>query len=373
MRLIRLRCPAKPNLDSARIRLYTKAMTSHRGRGSVENPPNRFIPLQYVADPDCPPDDAPAPHTRFFRDASRSIIASNDSPDIGFSHSVNPYRGCEHGCSYCYARPYHEYLGLSSGLDFESQIFVKEDAPELLRKEFMAKSWQPTCLLFSGVTDSYQPIERKLEVTRRCLQVCAEFRNPVGIVTKNALVTRDADILADLAADNASIVFISLTTLDPELAGKLEPRASRPAARLEAIATLRKAGIPVGVMTAPMIPGLNDHELPALLSAAKDAGAQFAAFTMVRLPMAVGSVFAEWLDRHYPDRKEKVLGRIRELHEGRLNDVRFGKRMSGDGEIASATHKLFRMTKNRLGFTAKPSKLNTSAFRRPGERSLFDG
>src|SRR5947209_8356243 len=219
-----------------------------RGRGSADNPPNRFIPLHYAPDPDCPPDDAPAPHTQFFRDATRVIIATNDSPDVGFSHSVNPYRGCEHGCSYCYARPFHEYLGFSAGLDFETKIMVKEDAPQLLRRELMAKSWKPVTLAFSGVTDCYQPIERKLKLTRRCLEVCAEFRNPVGVITKNALVARDADILAALARDNAARVFLSVTTLDADLAGKLEPRASRPAARLAAMKTLSDAGVPVGVM-----------------------------------------------------------------------------------------------------------------------------
>ena len=206
-----------------------------RGRGAAANPPNRFIPLHYAADPDCPPDDAPAPHTQFLRDASRSIIATNDSPDVGFTHSVNPYRGCENGCAYCYARPFHEYLGFSAGLDFETKIMVKEDAPQLLRRELMAKSWKPVTISFSGVTDCYQPIERSLKITRRCLEVCAEFRNPVGVITKSGLVSRDADLLADLARDNAAVAFLSITTLDADLAGKLEPRASRPAARLTAI------------------------------------------------------------------------------------------------------------------------------------------
>src|SRR5262245_23681774 len=219
-----------------------------RGRGAIENPPNRFIPLHYAPDPDCPPDDAPAPATRFFRDSARTIIATNDSPDVGFTHSINPYRGCEHGCTYCYARPFHEYLGLSAGLDFESKIMVKEDAPELLRRELSAKSWVPTPLAFSGVTDCYQPVERKLRITRRCLEVCAEFRNPAGVVTKNALITRDADLLAELAGHRAAAAFLSVTTLDADLAGRLEPRASRPAARLAAVEALAAAGVPAGVM-----------------------------------------------------------------------------------------------------------------------------
>jgi DNA repair photolyase len=336
------------------------------GRGAADNPPNRFVPLHYAPDPDCPPDDAPAPATQFYRDATRSIIASNDSPDVGFTHSVNPYRGCEHGCSYCYARPFHEYLGLSAGLDFETKIMVKNDAPKLLRRELMAKSWKPTTLSFSGVTDCYQPIERKLQLTRRCLAVCAEFRNPVGIVTKNALVTRDADVLADLARDKAAIVFVSITTLDADLAGKLEPRASRPAARLAAVETLTKAGIPVGVMTAPMIPGLTDHELPALLTAARDAGAEFAGYTALRLPYAVAPLFEAWLDRHAPLQKDKVLTRVREMRGGRLNESKFGDRMRGEGEWAEVLRKLFRMTCRRLGLNRISFELSTAAFRRPG-------
>jgi DNA repair photolyase len=336
-------------------------------RGADINPPNRFIPLEYVADPECAPEDRPAPRTQFFVDYSRSIVAQNDSPDIGFTHSVNPYRGCEHGCAYCYARPYHEYLGFSAGLDFETKIMVKRDAPELLRREFLSKKWRPTTVHFSGITDSYQPIERTLKITRRCLEVCREFRNPAGVITKNALVTRDIDILRDLAAINGAIVILSITSLDPEMTAILEPRTTRPHGRLNAITKLRDAGIPVGVMAAPLIPGLTDHEMPAILAAAKDAGAHFAGYTIVRLPMAVGEVFAQWLERHYPERKEKVLNRIREVHAGRLNDTRFKKRMAGDGELAEATRTLFRMTTRKLGMNGKPPPLSTEKFSRPSE------
>jgi DNA repair photolyase len=344
------------------------------GRGSASNPPNRFIPLHYAPDPDCPPDDAPAPATRFFRDATRTLIATNDSPDVGFTHSVNPYRGCEHGCNYCYARPFHEYLGFSAGLDFESKIMVKEEAPALLRREFSAKSWVPTPLAFSGVTDCYQPIERKLKLTRRCLEVCAEFRNPAGVVTKNALITRDADVLADLARDDAAAALLSVTTLDAALAGRLEPRASRPAARLAAVETLAKAGVPVGVMVAPVIPGLTDHEMPAILTAARDAGAAFAGFTVLRLPYAVGPLFEAWLDQHYPERKDKVLGRVRELRGGRLYDHRFGARMRGDGPWAELFRTLFGQTCRRLGLNRPSAGLSTAAFRRPGptQGTLFE-
>jgi DNA repair photolyase len=346
--------------------------TGIHGRGAADNPPNRFVPLHYAADPDCPPDDAPAPSTQFLRDATRTIIATNDSPDVGFSHSVNPYRGCEHGCAYCYARPFHEYLGFSAGLDFESKIMVQENAPALLRRELMAKSWTPTTLAFSGVTDCYQPIERKLKLTRQCLEVCAEFRNPIGIVTKNALVSRDADVLADLARDNLAVVYLSITTLDADLAGSLEPRASRPAARLAAVETLTKAGVPVGVMTAPIIPGLTDHEAPALLTAARGAGAVSAHYTCLRLPYAVAPLFEAWLERHMPTQKEKVLGRIRDMRGGRLNESNFGDRMRGKGEWAAVFDQVFKMTCKRLGLNKQRVRLNTDAFRRPGERSLFD-
>jgi DNA repair photolyase len=336
------------------------------GRGSADNPPNRFIPLHYAPDPDCPPDDAPAPATRFFRDSARTIVATNDSPDVGFTHSVNPYRGCEHGCIYCFARPTHEFLGMSAGLDFESKIFVKEDAPELLRRELASPKWGPHALAFSGVTDCYQPAERRFRLTRRCLEVCAEFRNPVGIVTKSRLVTRDLDLLTELAGHKAAVVFLSITTLDADLAGKLEPRAARPAARLAAVEELAKAGVPVGVMAAPMIPGLNDHELPAILEAAAGAGAAFAGYTVVRLSLGLGPLFEAWLDRHYPERKEKVMGRVSAAHGGSVKDARFGMRMRGEGAWADLLHDLFGLTCRKLGLNRRPPEISTAAFRRPG-------
>ena len=230
--------------------------------------------------------------------------------------SLNPYRGCEHGCIYCYARPTHEYLGLSAGLDFETKILVKHDAPELLRRELASPRWEPRVLALSGVTDPYQPVERRLRLTRRCLEVMAEFRQAVAIVTKNRLVTRDIDLLAGLARHQAAGVWLSITTLDAELAGQLEPRTSRPEGKLAAIRALADAGIPTGVMIAPVIPGLTEHEMPAILEAAARAGAQFACYVMLRLPMAVSGLFEDWLDRHRPAAKEKILGRIRR-HAGR--------------------------------------------------------
>src|SRR5512135_1822015 len=247
-----------------------------RGRGAVGNPPNRFEPIRFERDEEWNPEEDPSPKTQFLRDLSQTIITYNDSPDIPFKASINCYRGCEHGCSYCYARPYHEYLGFSAGLDFESRIIVKENAPELLRRELSSPKWKPQELAMSGVTDSYQPIERKLQLTRRCLAVLAEFRNPVSIITKNFLVTRDLDLLRELAACQAVHVNFSINSLDAELARKLEPRAASPKMRLAAVEMLARAGVPAGILVAPVIPGLNDHEIPAVLQAAKAAGAGWA-------------------------------------------------------------------------------------------------
>jgi DNA repair photolyase len=334
------------------------------GRGASANPANRFEALAIEPDPDeRAGDEVPALTTKFYRDFSRSIIAHNDSPDVGFDASVNPYRGCEHGCIYCYARPTHEYLGFSAGLDFESRIMVKENAPELLANELSSPRWKPQVLAMSGVTDPYQPVERRLRLTRRCLEVLARFRNPVGIVTKNQLVARDADLLGELAAHNAAAVNISVTSLDPKLQRILEPRTSTPRARLDAITHLRQAGVPVGVMVAPIIPGLTDHEVPAILQACADAGAQFAGYIVVRLPFAVAPLFERWLEEHFPDRKEKILGRIRHLRGGqRLNDPRFKSRMVGEGIFAEQIRALFQAGCKRAGLGQR-LKLSTAAFR----------
>lgn len=345
--------------------------TPPHGRGSPIQPPNRFERLHVSLDEDV--EEGPAPRTQFYRDAARSIISRNESPDLGFDASINVYRGCEHGCSYCYARPYHEYLGFSSGLDFESRIMVKLDAPELLRAELSHPRWTPQRLAMSGVTDCYQPIERKLEITRRCLQVLADFRNPVAIVTKNHLVTRDRDLLSSLAAHHASCVHISITTLDASLSSRLEPRASRPAHRLAAIRTLSEAGVPVGVLVAPVIPGLNEHEIPAILSAASEAGAQFAGYTVLRLPYAVKDIFRAWLEAHFPDRVERVLGRVREMRGGELNKSSFGERMRGTGAIADEIRQLFQVCLRRHGLNQRYAELSTAAFRRsdPIQPELF--
>jgi DNA repair photolyase len=335
------------------------------GRGAAGNPKNRFERIE--VEPDETEGDEPRPETVYLRDHSRSIIARNDSPDIGFDASINPYRGCSHGCVYCYARPTHEYLGLSAGLDFESRILVKQDAPELLRKELLSSRWNPQVLSMSGVTDPYQPVERRLRITRRCLGVLAEFRNPVIIVTKNYLVTRDLDLLSELASHDAAAVAFSLTTLDDDMRRIMEPRTSRPARRLAAVEKLAAGGIPVGVMTAPVIPGLNDHELPNLLSAAAEAGATFAAYVPVRLPYAVAPLFEDWLARHFPERKDKVLNRVRSMRGGELNDAGFGSRMRGEGLFAQHIAQLFSISCRRAGMgEGRFPKLSTAAFRGGG-------
>jgi len=344
-----------------------------RGRGTAVNPSNRFELLQYEPDPEAETDGS-APVTQFFRDSSRTIIARNDSPDVGFDASINPYRGCEHGCVYCYARPTHEYLGFSAGLDFETKIMVKEDAPELLRRELSSPRWMPQPLALSGVTDPYQPIERRLCLTRRCLEVLAEYRNPVVIITKNRLVTRDTDLLVELASHHAISVFISVTTLDTELARTMEPRATAPAGRLAAIEELAKAGVPVGTLIAPIIPGLTDHELPAIAAAVASAGARYAGYVMLRLPHGVTDLFADWLERHRPASKERVLGRIRDVRGGNLNDPRFGSRMRGEGVLAEQIRALFHLACERAGLNQSRPELSTAAFRRPqgAQRQLFE-
>ena len=343
-----------------------------RGRGAASNPGNRFERSHYaVSEWDEGPDDS-SPDTVLLKDATRSIIAYNDSPDVGFDASINPYRGCEHGCIYCFARPNHEYLGFSAGLDFETKILVKEQAPELLWRELMLPSWKPQTLAISGVTDAFQPIERRLKLTRRCLEVLAEFRNPVVIITKNELVTRDIDLLSDLARHDAALVFISVTSLQSELARTLEPRASQPQRRLAAIEALAKSSIPVGVLVAPIIPGLTDHEMPAILAATRNAGAITAGYVPLRLPFGLAPLFEEWLAVHAPLQKEKILNRVREIRGGALNDPNFGSRLRGEGEYAGQLRKLFEIACRKSGLNASRPKLSAEAFRRPGSQmSLF--
>ncbi len=342
-----------------------------RGRGAPTNPANRFERLHVQSE--LPPPNAV--ETIYLRDTSRSILARNDSPDVGFDVSINPYRGCECGCSYCYARPTHEYLGFSAGLDFESRILVKDRAPELLWAELASPSWRPQPIALSGVTDPYQPVEQRLQLTRGCLEVLAEALNPVMVTTKRALVTRDADLLAVLARHRAASVMLSVTTLDPELARRMEPRASHPRDRLRAIRHLAASGVPVGVSVAPVIPGLTDHEIPAILEAAAEAGASFAAWVLLRLPGAVAGLFEQWLEAHFPERKRKVLERVRALRGGKLYDPRFGVRGRGEGIFAEQIKALFAAGVRKAGIPQKRPELSTAAFRRPetdGQLRLFE-
>jgi DNA repair photolyase len=344
------------------------------GRGASWSPANRFEKLHVdltdidVVDTDPEIEQKPPRATQFFRDATKTIIARNQSPDVGFERSINPYRGCEHGCIYCFARPTHEYLGFSAGLDFESRIMVKSDAPRLLETELSSPKWQPQVLMMSGVTDCYQPVERKLRITRSCLEVIAKFRNPVCILTKNRLVTRDIDILSELARHRAAAVNLSITTLDAKLQRILEPRTSSPASRLDAVAQLRAAGIPVGVMIAPVIPGINDHEIPSIVAACAKAGAQFAGHVLLRLPWAVAPLFERWLDEHFRERKAKVLAQIRETRGGeKLYDSRWRKRQTGEGVFAEQIGTMFEVSCRRAGLGDRP-KLSTAAFQRPNEQ-----
>ncbi len=337
-----------------------------RGRGSSANIRNRFEKLGYGPDPDSEERIDPGrPATEFFRDYSKTAIAYNDSPDVGFDASINPYRGCEHGCAYCYARPTHEYLGWSAGLDFESRIMVKEDAPELLRRELSAKKWTPQVLALSGVTDCYQPIERKLQLTRRLLEVLAEFRNPCVIITKNRLVARDIDVLKELAKYQCVSVFVSVTTLDLALNRILEPRTSSPEQRLETIRQLADAGIPVGTLVAPIIPGLTDHEIASIVEAVAKAGGKYAGYVVLRLPWAVAPLFERWLEEHFPERKEKVLNRIRDIRGGGLNKSEFGERMRGQGIFAEQIENMFTVACRKAGILGGSPELSTENFRRP--------
>jgi DNA repair photolyase len=348
--------------------------------GSQLDPPNRFETVRRELDFEHLEWDVEYLHQRENRrieyvfDASKSIISENNSPDIPFRYSLNPYRGCIHGCSYCYARNTHEYLGYNAGLDFETKILVKEDAPKLFREFLSRPSWQPEFIAFSGATDCYQPAEREFRLTRQCLEVAWEFKQPIGIVTKNVLVLRDLDLLEPMARQNLIHVFVSVTSLDPELARVMEPRTSIPTARLRAIKLLSEANIPVGVMVAPIIPGLTDHEAPAILKEAKAHGARAAGYTLLRLPLTVEPVFREWLHREQPNKAEKVEHLIRQTRGGHLNESEWGQRMKGQGEIAEQIRLMFQVFRQKLGFESLP-ELDTTQFTRPklkgGQLTLF--
>ncbi len=341
---------------------------ARRGRGAVSNAAGRYEREGRLAVDDGWDnlDEPPPPLlTQMIRDSTRTIIARNQSPDIGFDRSINPYRGCEHGCSYCFARPTHAYLGMSPGLDFESKIFFKPDAAALLDKALRAPSYRCNTLALGTNTDPYQPAERHYKITRSILEVLARFQHPVSIVTKSALVVRDIDILAPMAAQSMAKVALSVTTLDHTLARKMEPRASTPLKRVDALKRLSAAGIPTAVLFAPCIPGLNDHELENVLTAAKDAGVTSAGYVMLRLPLEVKDLFREWLEAQVPERASRVMSLVRSMRGGKDYDDKWGERQRGTGPIADAVEARFRLAVKRLGLNAQRQSMDTTRFKPP--------
>src|ERR1700709_364585 len=321
-----------------------------KGRGAQVNTHNKFLKNKYVLEHieglDEPLLENSA--TQLFEENPKKIVSESNSPDLSHMYSINPYQGCEHGCIYCYARNTHEYYGFSAGLDFERKIIVKRNAPELLEQYFNKKNYQPVCILLSGNTDCYQPIERRLKITRSLLRIFLQYKNPVSIITKNNVILRDLDILSELGKMNLVHVNVSLTSLNEQLRQKLEPRTVTATGRLGVIQKLSEIGVPVRVMAAPIIPGLNSNELPDIIKAAADRGALAAGFTIVRLNGSISDIFADWINKAFPDRAEKVLNMIKACHDGKLNDSDFGRRMSGDGNIAQSIHQLFGMSENRF-------------------------
>ncbi len=346
---------------------YTALGPQAKGRGAKVNMPGRFESFSRSLFDDGWQglEELPPFRTKVFEENPKTIITKNDSPDISFDRSINPYRGCEHGCSYCYARPAHAYMGLSPGLDFESKLFAKPNAAALLRAELSAKGYVPRTIALGANTDCYQPIERDLRITRSILEVLAEFNHPVGIVTKSALVTRDIDILSEMAKKRLVKVALSVTTLDHKLSRAMEPRASTPAKRLEALAKLSEAGIPTTVMVAPIIPAVNDAEIEAILKTAYTAGAREAGYVMLRLPHEVRDIFKDWLQAVMPDRAQKVMSLVRSVRDGKENDTAFGRRQVGTGPYAWTIGRRFELACQRLGFNLARVKLATDHFARP--------
>ncbi|MDQ3021015.1 MAG: PA0069 family radical SAM protein [Bacteroidota bacterium] len=355
-----------------------------KGRGSQFNPPNRFEQIyidnnsfevgEHIEFFDDEDTEKKVP-TIFYNDHTKTILSKNNSPDLGHGYSINPYRGCEHGCIYCYARPTHEYLGFSAGLDFETKIMVKQDAPKLLEEAFLKKSWEPQTIVLSGNTDCYQPAERKFKITRACLEVFLKFKNPVAIITKNALVQRDLDVLKELAQLNLVRVVISITSLKKDVQRKMEPRTSSPLMRLQTIERLTANSIITSVNVAPIIPGLTDEEVPSILKAASECGAKSAGRVIVRLPFAVKDLFADWVKREFPDRANKILNRIMELHGGKLYNSEWGKRMTGEGLWAETLQKIFEANCNKYNLNKEKNPLATNLFQIPSEirnKNQFD-
>ncbi|WP_120635548.1 PA0069 family radical SAM protein [Ruegeria sp. EL01] len=349
-----------------------------RGRGTTSNAVGRFERYTTVATDDgwCTEEDLPPLRTEVLDEVARSLISYNRSPDLPFDRSINPYRGCEHGCVYCFARPSHAYLGMSPGLDFETRLIARPNAPEVLRKELSSKGYRVAPIALGTNTDPYQPVEKTRLITRTCLEVLSEFNHPIAIVTKGALIERDLDILADMAQRRLVRVGISLTTLDSGLSRRMEPRAPAPQRRLQMIRRLTEAGVPVRVMTSPVVPGLTDHELEQLLEAGKDAGADVASWIMLRLPREVSELWRVWLATHEPARAEKVMTHLRDMHGGREYDPRWGHRMRGEGEYAEMIAKRFKLTVKRLGLATQSEPLRCDLFSKPPQAgdqlSLFE-
>lgn len=349
------------------------------GRGAQIIPQNRFAKHSYAQE-HIEGIDEPwelEHKTQVYEEHPKKIVNKVTSPDIGMMYSMNPYQGCEHGCIYCYARNTHEYWGLSAGLDFEQKIIAKPEAPKLLEKQLRSKNWEVSPIMFSGNTDCYQPLERKMKLTRQMLEVLLKFRHPVGMITKNALILRDIDILSEMAKLKLVTVMVSITSLNEDLRQRMEPRTATAKRRLQVIEQLNKAGIPTGVMTAPIIPGLNSEEIPALIEAAANHGAVMAGYTIVRLNGAIGPIFTDWVHKNYPDRAEKVLNQISEAHGGQLNDSRFGTRMRGEGKIIASIAQLFKTSVQRhiKSKGRQPYELDLTAFRVPdehGQLNLFE-
>lgn len=375
--------PRPPNPLASDEFTNRTAHASVRGRGTQLNPANRFEPIslhilaEHMERVALEHPEGAQVATRVFRDNARTVINPVDSPDLHFKWTLNPYRGCEHGCVYCYARPTHETFGLSCGLDFETQIFAKENAPELLLRELAHPKWAGEPVMLSGVTDPYQPVERALRITRRCLEVMASCGQPVTVVTKNALVTRDVDVLSQLAKSNAASAAISVTTLDNRLASTMEPRASAPSERLRAIRTLADAGVPVSVMVAPVIPAINDHEIPAILKAAADHGATGAGYVLLRLPYQIKDLYLDWLAREFPDRAAHAENQLRDARRGDLYQSEWKERQRGVGPRAEQIRSVFDVFKRTLSLDRRGIALNSGAFRRPepdsesGQLALF--
>ena len=345
-----------------------------RGRGAAINPQNKFFKqsTEYTSEDWQQWEDPEVnPKTQFIEETSKTLLSVSDSPDLGHFHSINPYRGCEHGCIYCYARNSHEYWGFSAGLDFETKIIVRKNAPQLLEKLFNSKTWEPKPIFFSGNTDCYQPAEKRFQLTRRLLEICLHYRNPVSILTKNALILRDLDILEKMAKLNLVHAAISITSLNEDLRSKLEPRTVTGKRRLQVVKALHEAGIPVGVMTAPIIPGLNDHEIPSIIEAVAENGACWSSYTVVRLNGAIAGIFEDWINHHFPDRAAKVLNQIKECHGGHVNDSRYGLRMSGEGHFAENIRQLHQLACKKYFKDRELPPVDTSQFMRGGQMSLF--